>query len=290
MGCFKDVAVGLALVAMVGLAAGPAVAASCPGRPGRVTAGKLSDRGLVAVDEGRHAEAARLFDDAFACDHHPTLLWNAARAYEKAGELEVARARYATYRGLPGLEAARVAEAGERMRTIDDLQRRDANAGRVTGRELARIRVPDARTTQKSVLPPAKSTDSPRSGRGRRTAGFVLLGAGAAVAAVGFVFLGRANHAYDDLGDEFGQGIAEGDEARWTQYDAARKGAEKDADRDQRTMWAFFGAGAAAAITGTVLVLTAPRGGALKTRGDATVVGAAPIPGGAVAFGRVRFR
>ncbi|MEZ4268977.1 MAG: hypothetical protein R3F39_21680 [Myxococcota bacterium] len=282
-------AAGVALALFVG-AAGPAFAASCPGPPGRKTAGKLSDRGLVAVDEGRHAEAARLFDDAFACDHHPTLLWNAARAYEKAGELDVARARYATYRGLPGLEAARAAEAGEKVRTIDDIQRRQADAGRGTGRALGRLRVPAASVVRSPEALPVEAAPPLNVGRGQRTSGYVLLGAGVAVAAVGFVFMSRANHAYDDLNREFADGIAEGDAVRWAQYEAGRKSAGKDADRDQRTMWAFFGAGAAVAVTGTVLVLTAPRGRTPSTRGDATVVGAAPIPGGAVAFGRVRFR
>lgn len=290
MGCFKRVATVLALLATVGLAGGSAVAASCPGPPGRVSAGKLSDRGLVAVDAGRHAEAARLFDDAFACDHHPTLLWNAARAYENAGELDVARARYLTYRGMPGLKAARVAEAGERLRTIDDLQRRDANAGKVAGRALAGVRIPEPRVGAIGVLPPSEPTIPSRAGRGQRTSGFVLLGAGVAVAAVGFVFLNRANHAYDDLNAEFAGGIVEDDAAQWAQYDAARKAAIEDTGREHRTMWILFGAGAAAAITGTVLLLTAPRDGARKTRGEAAIVGAAPIPGGAVAFGRVRFR
>lgn len=282
------ISVGVACTLLAG-AVTPAQAAKCPGKPGRKTASKLSDRGLVAVDEGRHADAARLFDDAFACDHHPTLLWNAARAYEKAGELDVARDRFVTYRGLPGLEPARAAEANEQVRAIDDIKRRDANAGRLAGRVLGALREPAPRSPKSTKRPVADPKPAPRRGRGQRTAGYVLLGAGVATAAVGFVFMDRANHAYDGLNEQFGAGIAEGDTARLAQYDEARASAIEGADRDKRTMWAFFGAGAAAAVTGTILVLTAPKDRAVAPKVTLTGIGASPLPGGAFASGAFRF-
>lgn len=289
MGGFKTtwIGVGVACALLAG-AVGPAQAANCPGKPGRKTAGRLSDRGLVAVDEGRHGEAARLFDDAFACDHHPTLLWNAARAYENAGELETARDRFVTYRGLPGLEPARAAEANARIRAIDDGLRRDAQAGRVAGAVLGALREPEARAPTKAAMGSPEAKSPARRGRGQRTAGYVLLGAGVATAAVGFVFLDRANHAYDDLNEQFAGGIAEGDAAQLALYEEARSAAVKDADRDKRAMWALFGAGAAAAVTGAVLVLTAPKG-APAPRVALRGLGAGPLRGGAGLSGTFDF-
>ncbi len=53
-----------------------------------------NERALEAYEAGRFGEAARLFEAAFAADPHPSLLWNAARAYDLGGELELALDRY----------------------------------------------------------------------------------------------------------------------------------------------------------------------------------------------------
>ncbi|MCB9729027.1 MAG: hypothetical protein H6744_07145 [Deltaproteobacteria bacterium] len=291
MGAFDEVR-AVAVLGLVGamlLGTPPARAASCPGRPGRASAGRLSDAGLRAVEEGRHAEAARLFDDAYACDHHPTLLWNAARAYERAEQWALARARYATYQGLPGLAAARAAEARERLAAVDAALQRLETCGSETGHALGRLRLPPAQAPESAKLPAEAVPAAPRARSGRRIAGGTLIGVGVATAAVGFAFLARARGAYDDLDATYGGGIAANDAKRWAEYDAARSAAIDDSDGERRTMWVFFGAGAAMAIAGTVLVLTAPSPGEPRGIGHPSVIGAAPVAGGAVAFGGWRF-
>lgn len=60
--------------------------------------------GMAHMKAKRFAKAANAFEEAYKLDENPILLWNMGRAYEEAGELETAKARYETLvkqEGLP---------------------------------------------------------------------------------------------------------------------------------------------------------------------------------------------
>lgn len=100
--------------------------------PGRETeaetkrrASALFSRGEALYRIGDHARAARLFEEAHALAPHPDILWNVARANERAGELARAANAYAEY-----LEGA-AETAPDRREAASALERLARKVGRL---------------------------------------------------------------------------------------------------------------------------------------------------------------
>ncbi len=72
----------------------------------------------TAYEHGRYRDAARLFSAAYEADGHPELMYNVARAHDKAGDLASALQAYRRYLALsPGTDAR--AEVQARIRAIE---------------------------------------------------------------------------------------------------------------------------------------------------------------------------
>jgi hypothetical protein len=63
----------------------------------RQKASSLFTRGEALYRIGDYAHAAALFDEAYRLAPHPDILWNAARSFERAGEIARAANAYAEY-------------------------------------------------------------------------------------------------------------------------------------------------------------------------------------------------
>jgi hypothetical protein len=78
-------------------AAGPAPAQSPKAAAAKAEAAKEFKAGVAAFKKKQFIEAAEHFEKAYSIAPHPTALWNAADAREKAGELAPAANLYARY-------------------------------------------------------------------------------------------------------------------------------------------------------------------------------------------------
>ncbi|HOU53812.1 MAG TPA: PEGA domain-containing protein [Myxococcota bacterium] len=117
--------IGLWVVAVVLLGAGevrgqgagePPAAA-----PDREVAQQKARQGMEAFEAGRFVEAARLFQEAQALFPHPSNLFNAAKAWEKAAEYQKAADAYRAYLDLfvAQNQGAEPPDAEDVRRTID---------------------------------------------------------------------------------------------------------------------------------------------------------------------------
>lgn len=110
------VAVGLAAAPVV--AADPADAAAIRAAEGKATEAK------IMFQQKQFAAAAELFFQAYAIVKRPSLLYNAARANEEAGNIDKAVALYKSYRETQGVDEGGRTEATARIaklqKAIDD--------------------------------------------------------------------------------------------------------------------------------------------------------------------------
>lgn len=205
----------------------------------------LVDRAVAHYRAGRFEQAATDFEAAYAIDPQPELIYNQARAYEKALRTEDAIAAYARFIELPGTTAELRALALDSMAALE----REAEARE---RRSARAEVPPAPSPPAS--PPAARPAAPSAGvrapavepRGTdRTAEWVLLGAGAALAVGGGVMGALAldrKTAFDDAVAARAP-VAEVEELR------------DEASRNASIADGLLVAGAAVGVTGLVLFL-----------------------------------
>ncbi len=71
--------------------------------------------GVVHYEAKRYERAALAFDEAYALDPDPMLLWNAGRAWQLAGRPELAKARFTALLARAEAEAALRAKAAEAL-------------------------------------------------------------------------------------------------------------------------------------------------------------------------------
>ena len=101
-----SISVGTLLCATLVVAPGHTYAASeAPG------AQVLHKEGLAAFKEGRFLEAGEAFLLAYRRDPSASLLWNAARSFDKGGAITQAREAYTRYVSAEGAKAEKVARA-----------------------------------------------------------------------------------------------------------------------------------------------------------------------------------
>ena len=267
---------------------------------------KLYFDGEAAFQAGRFAEAAAAFEESYALSRRPKLLWNIAQAHRRnwdvARNLESLRRARAVFRNYSTIaeteserrdsaaaerEVSALIEAAERgamereaqeraAKEREDRAAREREAQERAAREREmRALSPEPLAPSVGVPPtpaqPAASTaPSPEARRGSIVPGIALLGVGAGALALGLTFglLARA--------------------AAFTVEEAARRTPpepfEKYAHVESRgrtlelVSYVLYGVGAAAAVTGAVLVAVRPGGG----RRTAWI---APAPGGLLVGG-----
>jgi tetratricopeptide (TPR) repeat protein len=273
-----------AIVALFASLAAPAARAAEPTREAR--AATLRDQATAAFDAGKYAEAARLFLEAYESFPNGWLLYNAARAQHNAGELQAALDSYRLFIGSPESDAEYRERASQYIIEIEQVlhppQPPDVEKPAVTGPKTpitgprvgggtgtGQGSVGGAGQTQLTVT--AKTASS--AGRTKRVAGWAMtvLGAGLGVTAALLHF--DATKTRNDIrSDTGGGGVV--DASVLTQREAL----DAAARADRREMWSAvtLGAGAAALVTGVVLII---RGKEPRS----TQVGVTPLPGGAVA-------
>jgi hypothetical protein len=259
---------------------------------------ELDERARTAFSEGRYAEAAREFAAAHAASPHAKTAYNAALSWERAGDLTLAIDFYGKALALgsaldePRKRAAkeRVAALGKQLGRLDvmrpvggfvtvaHLKREpipltfylwpgshelliETRDGQTT-RELVKVErgqelrlLVDVPGTEKTTAPPPSSDRKPASRPAADgtlpTLGWVFIGAGAACASTAIVLGLSAVSARDDF-DASGRSDAEA----------------RDRAVTLRT-WTnvAWGAAAATATTGVVLLLSA-RGGPASASSD----------------------
>ncbi len=240
--------VALALPAL--LRAGPASAAEGD-RVSEVEA--LAAQAKQYYLAGDYGGAVAAYLRAYRTAPAAGLLYNVAIIYDKKlGERDLAVDFYRRYIAAPDADPSVVERATLRVQELK------AEKAAVEAATLAPPPPPPVEAPPQQVTQPVRTGDP---GRGQRLAGWVTLGAGVAAAGVGVVFGVQAQSSQDDF--EAGTTLTE-------KHDARDQGEQQALIAD-----VLYGVGAAAAITGLVLVLTAPDGEAVSG------LRVAPTPDGA---------
>lgn len=242
------------------------------------------EAGMAHMETERFDRAAVAFDQAYELDPSTVLLWNAARAHDKAGQLEAARNRYERFLQSEDAPAKLQKWTTERLAELDATIKAESESQRAAEREkLAK----EIRTQIVSELkaeldrresPPTQgdpgardwlATDAQLREVGgveepsTPVAGWVLLGVGIAATAAGAILLVDASALKDEVENPEREGeIIVGQ----TQREADDK-----ADRAELEgtigIWTV-GAGAASLIAGAVLLATHEGGGEPERRVD----------------------
>ena len=155
--------------------------------------------------EGQYREAAKLLEEAQALEPNPKFIYNMARAYDQAGELQPALDAYGKYIGLPApdSEPDLVKKANlsmDRLRQLiarqeADSRLRDAEKNRLEkeakdARERAEAEAENSRRlkAQFEAKEKAQSETAQTKVNGRKAAAFVIGGASIAAFALGLSF------------------------------------------------------------------------------------------------------
>jgi len=254
------------------------------------------DAGLAAQNAGDYDQAVALYEKAYEQVPHPLMFFNIGQAQRLAGRDEEALAAYQRYldedpsgakakevKGFvaeiqPRVEKARAAAAeADRKATDAEAKRLEAEANAASA-EQKRLDAEAAR--QKAEADAAAKRQEPEpvagpDGRGRRKLGLIVGAGGVVVAAVGGVFGVLAIGAWGDAEDLCGADLTCDSDADT----AAANTLADDARLRGNLSTVIIGVGAAAAITGVVLYLTAPSGSGEPAESAWNL---APTAGGAV--------
>jgi hypothetical protein len=208
---------------------------------------RLYERGQAHYRSGEYRAAARIFLRAYDLRALPELLFNAAQAHRLAGSCATSATLYRRY-----------------------LERADSPRGRaVIERHLAAMDACVARRQRQPAKTPAPpSQRDAAEGPGDRdpdTAGWVIAGAGAALAVTSGLLVWDAGRQSDRVSEVFERGGA------WTEAEA---GAARRGERSETLAWVTGVAGAAALVTGAVLLV--------RDDGERSSPRLGAVPGGAV--------
>jgi tetratricopeptide (TPR) repeat protein len=172
--------------------------------------------GTSYFDQGRYAESAQQFDDAYRLSQRPRLLANASLAYERAGNLARAIER------LEAFLASGSAEANESRATqtvrLESLRTRLAA-------EASRTPVaPDAEPTSQETAaePVAEAHDASGGGAGLRISGLTIGGVGIGLGVTALALGLKAHAIHGELADVCG---VNGDECPPDRADDIDRGA-----------------------------------------------------------------
>jgi hypothetical protein len=220
----------------IGLRGAAAQGADAPAAPPNVRA--LVSQAATQYGAGDFAGAAATLEKAYALQPAPRLLYNLARAHDKAGDWQEAYEDYRRYVDGPGAEPDLVTRAQEAMIRLEHVPSPPTPAS-------ASPAPPVAPSSSVSALPAAPATATPTPADTRsHTLSWMLVGGGAAALAAGV-------------------GVGIWANATASQEKSSTDPVAKPALRDSAYSRAIaadvtMGIGAAALITGIVLRFVAP--------------------------------
>jgi tetratricopeptide (TPR) repeat protein len=198
----------------------------------------LVDAGLEAYAAKRYADAIVAFEQAYQLQPEPELVYNVARAHEKALHRDEAIAAYERFMKLPGTTAELRTKA---LGALESLRAEQAAL-----EKAERARASASLGTAGAARAPADAATTAAPSDGSRVLAGTLMGVGGAGLAVGAVFGVLALNAKSDF-----------DGVDRTATGAAERRASLKADVERNALVADVAiiAGAATAITGLVLFL-----------------------------------
>ena len=197
----------------------------------RAEAERLVIEGTAAYQDGDYARAATILERAHATVPSPRLLFNIARAWEKAGDRERAIEFYVRYLKAGDSEGDLVRRAGEAL---------DVLRGQ-------RPATPPAATPSPPAPPPPREDATTAGGVPWRTIGVVSLAAGATLLVSALI----ADAAVIDAQlDDFEEAKRRGD--------GSAKEAQSDVETAQAVTLVGYTAGGVLALAGLGLLLFAP--------------------------------
>jgi hypothetical protein len=181
------------------LAVGGASLAAGPAKPS-AAATALIDKGASLYESGDYAKAAASLRAAYELVPEPRLLFNIARAYEKAGDTEQAFEFYERYLDATGTEAElrhRAHDALKRIRSAIESAAptpppASPSVPAAASPPAAPVAAPPASAPEPAAAPPAPAaavaTVEPGSPANTRVPGIILVSVGAASMATGAGF------------------------------------------------------------------------------------------------------
>ncbi len=126
--CLRRSSIALAVVLGTLLAVTPgshgwsvACAAEAPDAAAVRRAEAIATEAKILFQQKEFAQAAERFMEAYTLARRPTLIYNAARAYQEAGNVEKALALFRAYRGLPDVNDAGRADADARISVLEKI-------------------------------------------------------------------------------------------------------------------------------------------------------------------------
>jgi tetratricopeptide (TPR) repeat protein len=217
----------------------------------------LSQEGVLAYKDGRYREALARFKAALALQPVANLLYNIARTHEKLGERAEAVTYYERFDRAPDADGQARENARERVRVLRQELAAQQAADPLTG----------GGTTNGTDTGTITGGGEIADDHSMATAGWVLVGVGAAAAITGGVLGGLASGAQSD-------------------FDASTTLNEKRTLRDDAKSLALgsdvtIGIGAGALVAGVILVVLDATGSASESSGSGLSIAPAVSTSGA---------
>jgi tetratricopeptide (TPR) repeat protein len=211
---------------------------------------RLDAEGAALYRAGDHRAAVERFERAYRLYPDPTLLFNAGRAYEAAGDVERALRKYEACASSPDVAAELTARATKKIAKLKEMKKAGPRPSS-TGVDAARAVAPPP---SDAPIGGAKIEDqtSPPS-PALRIAGAALGGAGVLAMAAGGTFFGLGAQAHGDVEDAKRVAGTDG-VAPLTRVEAARLVARGESDKVTGTILGAVGF-AAGAVGATLLTV-----------------------------------
>jgi len=208
---------------------------------------RLYTEGQTAYDAKRYDEAVKAWERSYELSRLPALVFNIAQAYRLRGSCTKA---VETYRKFIALDP----KSGERPTAEGLIKEMEPCADRPAPEVVPKVVVPVVDDSKRDVV-------TRDQGRGKRIGGVVFAITGLALVGTGAYF----GKCAQTLADEVRTACVE--QCEWAELEA------KDADGRQaaKLQYVFYGAGAAAAVTGGVMYWLGARSRAtpvIAPRGD----------------------
>ncbi|MFO0747173.1 MAG: hypothetical protein U1F43_16140 [Myxococcota bacterium] len=284
-----------ALVACALAVAGPALAEPTP-LPTPANAAEAKTRyeaARTAYKAHQYYDAALAYDAAHAFFKDATLLWNAGRAWERSGELDLAKDRFTAFLAEGKVDPEQRKEAAEalvriggRLAARDTVKpgpdrmamlESDRAEAEAAGNAPLAARLADELAAEKRRWDEAHRVDAPPPPAPSHTLEWVLVGTGGALAAGGLVLGLVGQGQLDDITAAQDAARRAGDPVVVTSLTRAEAADQQSSGKTLRTLgFVAGGVGVAAAVTGLVALLVDDG----PTVEGTTGVTAAPLAGG----------
>lgn len=222
----------------------------------------LSGQALEAFRERRYSDAAELFDKAHVQFADENLLWNAGRAWEKAGELKLAKERYTDFLGFENVQASLRIEAGDALvRVGKKLAAREAATTPRARLDLLKQELVQANEDgntelagklEGAIVVEQRKLDAEEDAKPSDVPEWIVVGSGSAVAVTGLVLTLVGQAKLDSVAE-----VQRGDAPVVTATTRREAASNLDGGKTLRLVGVITGAaGLAVAATGLILLAT----------------------------------